>query len=81
MGKKKKVILLCSLIQLYTGCTSKNLSPKWFSSKNLKHTKNQIIGYDQAEELNIAKQIALRNIAEMLQVDVTSTVDIESYQN
>ena len=63
---------------LFTGCISKNLPPRWFSSKNLKHTKNEIIGYAKAEELTVAKQIAMRNIAEMLQVDVTSIFDMET---
>ena len=71
------MILLWSLILLFTGCISKTLSPKWFSSKNLKHTKNEVIGYAKAKELNLAKQSAKRDIAEMLQVDVTSILDIE----
>jgi len=71
-----KVLSWCLMI-LFIGCTSHTLSPEWFSNKNLKCKKDEIIGYAQAKKLNIAKQNAKREIAEMLQVDVTSILDIE----
>ena len=73
----KKKVLLCFLLILFIGCTSNNLSPKWFNTKSIQYRKNEIIGYAKAKELNIAKQSAKRNIAEMLQVDVTSILNIE----
>jgi len=74
----QRAMPLWFLMLLFTGCISKKLPPRWFSGKNLKHTKTEIIGYAKAEELTIAKQIAMRNIAEMLQVDVTSIFDMET---
>ncbi len=65
-------ILLISVIFIITSCTP---SPKWYL--NLSHTQSQIIGYAQAKELNIAKQNAKKDIAEMLQINIDSTLIID----
>ena len=54
--------------------------PQWYSTQNLPHTQSQIIGYGQAKELNIAKQNAKSEIAEMIQTNIDSItiIDIDS---
>jgi hypothetical protein len=71
-------LFLLFLIILLTGCIFNTSSPQWFSRKSLQHAENEIIGYARAEELNVAKQSAKCDIVEMLQVDVTSILNIET---
>jgi len=52
-------------------------TPHWFASQNLSHTQTQIVGYGQAKALNEAKEIAKTRIAQMLQLNIDSTMVIE----
>jgi hypothetical protein len=56
-------------------------SPQWFNSQTLAHTPYQIIGYGQAQTYKEAVQSAKGQIAELLQVNVTSTIHIDKYSS
>ena len=51
-------------------------SPRWFETQNLSHTPTQLVGYGQAKTIEEAKQNAKKEIAEMLQLDIDSTLSI-----
>ncbi len=51
--------------------------PSWFDTQSLPHTRDQIIGYGEAQEYKEAIQIAKNNIAKMLQSNIHSTLTID----
>jgi len=64
------------LIALYPISLFAN-TPTWFESKKITHTPTQLLGYGQAESFNEAKEIAKVKIAQMLQLNIDTTMTIE----
>jgi len=50
-------------------------SPTWYGSTHTTHL-NEIVSYGESEDLNIAKQIAIKDISTTLQVNIKSSTNI-----
>lgn len=69
----KTYFLLIALFHIFLFANT----PIWFESKKITHTSTQLLGYGQAESFNEAKEIAKVKIAQMLQLNIDTTMTIE----
>ena len=75
------IVRLLLILIIFTITSLWAISSQWYLTRNISHTQSQIIGYGHAKKLNIAKQNAKSEIAEMLQININSTLTIDKYSS